>query len=53
MPKDSEPVIRLNKGVPKMGTPEFAEYVKEQHLKANDPRFKLTEKGKDALKKSK
>lgn len=46
------PVIVLNPGIPRMGSPEFIQQLKEWHAKHNGPDqpvpFQLTEQGKRA-----
>ena len=49
------PVIVLNPGIPRMGSPEFIQQLKEWHEKHYGPDkpilFRLTEKGKRACDK--
>jgi hypothetical protein len=47
-----EPVIKLNDGIPPMGSPEFTEHLEQWHKKHNGVPFRLTEKGKETVKVS-
>lgn len=51
--KQSEPIVRLFPGIPRMGSPEFLKRLKEDHARLNpehgaDQRipYRLTKKGK-------
>ena len=53
--QSGEPVIKLNSGIPRMGSPEFIEQLKEWHAKHNGDDaptpYRVTEKGKKAMEK--